>query len=455
MKKINLAFLTLILFTTTSHADLKDDCKIFYSNIQYLNTLDTCSDTSPSLDPGNIQYKIEACHYIATNSTDLKCILSAQSIANKLQRTLDTEIPETPTFLQPLLDYINPYLNQLREYQNQTKETVLKHPNLGIFFITFSYFLFELYSDRRHKRSFRKRPKLKPTPLPKSKSKFISYILHLIRLLRSAFPKRPVQIPTPSPPPLRDPVTAQQALQLARSYLDEIDGGSPWKSPDVDDNNRSQYLDTLKLAARQLMIARYADPTATLTIETKDSPTDNFALRDLEAMCLFYEAHTRFTKQPTKAIAISERAAHIAYDLPLLWHSTGLFNFIFYNKQSAIHNHIRALSLDEGNLTFRKSLDRAQNLSPLTIFLGKFSWLLHRSLTLSAWSIFFITIALALALASAIVQFLNYTSHPQLSLGYILLIYISVLFFFGFITGLFKGLFLRGFQQFLAIFRQP
>jgi hypothetical protein len=262
----------------------------------------------------------------------------------------------------------------------------------------------------------------------------------------------------PPPPGLRDPASAREAMTLARSYLEELDRGELWQPPEVDAMTRRPSLDTLRLTAKQLRIAARADASATISIESKDGLPLPLSLRDLEAMTLFYEAWCRFDADPKSAIRAAKRAAHIGDDRMLLWYWVGMFNYLFYNKWAAIKGFKHALSLAPDNLTSRKGLDRARNLSIISIIFGKLSWTLSEFLTLAAWFAFFGTIALGIFIARILIEQLNilFIQRFGLPMPYVVnvAVFFAVLLLFGILLGFYKGLFMRGYFQFLGLFNR-
>lgn len=166
--------------------------------------------------------------------------------------------------------------------------------------------------------------------------------------------------------PLRDPATAQAALTLAHSYLSEL---PEQLASEIIDNPETAptHRSTLALAAKQLDIARRADPTAKLSVENNDEPSTTFSQQWLRARTIQLEALTWCVQDPRREIRLLTQATQVDPSFAPAQHSLGAAHFLSRNRGPAIAALQQALALDPGNIEIIKLLDRARNVSDAEI----------------------------------------------------------------------------------------
>jgi tetratricopeptide (TPR) repeat protein len=167
----------------------------------------------------------------------------------------------------------------------------------------------------------------------------------------------------PPPPPLRDPIAARAALELAHAYLREVPLDKIVGNPDAAAGHRS----TLALAAKQLEIAQRADPGATLVIAGEGGRGETVTQQRLRAHVLLLEGLTWSHDNPRKEIRLLTQATEIDPAYAPAFHSLGLAHFYARNRGAAIAALERALALEPGNIEIIKQLDRARNMSDAEI----------------------------------------------------------------------------------------
>ena len=172
----------------------------------------------------------------------------------------------------------------------------------------------------------------------------------------------PVEAVAPKPAPeIRDTPAAMAALELAQSYIEEVREAD---TPGFEDEDvRKAHLNTLSLAAKQLDAASRLDPDAVLEGENQEGVPYRFTINELKAQALFIEGVTHHAYDTRRAVPALQMA--IALDprhAPALY-ALGLTQAANMNKAEAVMAFERAVALDPQNLTYRKELDRAQNMT--------------------------------------------------------------------------------------------
>jgi tetratricopeptide (TPR) repeat protein len=173
----------------------------------------------------------------------------------------------------------------------------------------------------------------------------------------------PPPIPTQSPPPsvVRDTPGALAALELAYAYIEEIRDAN---APALDDEDtRKRHLNTLALAAKQLDAAQKLDPDAILEGQDENDIPYRYSVNELKADALLLEGITHQTYDTKRAIPALRRAITLNPNSAAAFYVLGLTHAANRNKAEAVAAFQRAVVLDPKNLSYRKELDRAQNLS--------------------------------------------------------------------------------------------
>jgi hypothetical protein len=152
-----------------------------------------------------------------------------------------------------------------------------------------------------------------------------------------------------------DTISAQRAMKLAKSYIDEIN----------DTSDSTQWKDqrhTLLLAARQLNIAAQADPDATLE-------DDNmiYTIPMLRARMLYKEARTWDKQDYNKAVQIAKRAAEADPDFVTAHHMLAIYHWDRREKNQALASIDRVLELDPDDIEALKLRDRIQSMTSAEI----------------------------------------------------------------------------------------
>ncbi len=168
--------------------------------------------------------------------------------------------------------------------------------------------------------------------------------------------------------PIHNAQAAQEALELAQSYLQELDDlvpkviGEPLLA--------NTMLNTLSLASRQIAIAEDADPTAKHTFE-QDGATLTVSISEMKSQALFIEAIARGADNPRRAIPILEKAAALNPTAALIYFWLGNFHGLLHDKRRAVEAYEKAVALEPKNLVYRKELDRARNMAWSQIAIAK------------------------------------------------------------------------------------
>jgi tetratricopeptide (TPR) repeat protein len=148
-----------------------------------------------------------------------------------------------------------------------------------------------------------------------------------------------------------DTITAQRAMQLAKSYIDEVED-----SPDP--NQWKDQRHTLMLAARQLNLATQADPEATL--EDGDM---TYTIPMLRARMLYKEALTWDKQDYNKAVHIAKKAAEADPNYVYAHHMLAIYHWDRREKNQALASIDRVLELEPNNIEALKLRDRIQSLT--------------------------------------------------------------------------------------------
>jgi tetratricopeptide (TPR) repeat protein len=171
-------------------------------------------------------------------------------------------------------------------------------------------------------------------------------------------PGQPAQAP---PPPVRDTPGAIAALELAYAYIEEIRDAD---APALDDEDtRKRHLNTLALASKQLDAAEKCDPDAILEGEDENDIPYRYSINELKADALLLEGITHQTYDTKRAVPALRRATTLNPNSAAPFYVLGLTYAANRNKAEAVVAFQRAVVLDPKNLSYRKELDRAQNLS--------------------------------------------------------------------------------------------
>jgi len=169
----------------------------------------------------------------------------------------------------------------------------------------------------------------------------------------------------PWPLAVRDTPGAIAALELAHAYLEEVrETAAP--SPD-DEHIRKRHLNTLALAARQLEAAHKLDPDAVLEGQDEKQTPFRFTINELKAEALLLEGMTHQLYDTKRAIPALGRATSLNPNNPNAFYVLGLTHAANRNKAGAVEALQRAVTLDPGNISYRKELNRAESLTAAEI----------------------------------------------------------------------------------------
>ena len=175
-------------------------------------------------------------------------------------------------------------------------------------------------------------------------------VRQFMRLVRGASPAAPAP-----EPPLRDPVTAHAALQLANAYLDELDGEGDITDADTAERART----TLALAARQLQIAHAADPTATFEHTAGDGTTVGITQAQLRALTVYLEGVTYSETAPRRAIDLLQQALVIDPDCAPAYGKLGILYYLECDRAKAMASRFCTVKvLDWESICFRATRNR-------------------------------------------------------------------------------------------------
>lgn len=163
----------------------------------------------------------------------------------------------------------------------------------------------------------------------------------------------------------RDTPGALAAMQLANAYIDEVRDQS---APGFDEEHlRKHQLNTLSLAAKQLDRAEALDPDAVLEGEDKDGVTFRYSVNELKSEAMLIEGLTHQIYDTKRAVRALTRATELNLNSPNAFFVLGLVHATNHNKQRAVQALSRAVALDPGNLSYRKELNRIENMTAAEI----------------------------------------------------------------------------------------
>ena len=169
-----------------------------------------------------------------------------------------------------------------------------------------------------------------------------------------------VQTAEAKPPLQRDTPAAIIALQIAHSYIDEVETQPSLNPEDVQQTR--ELLNTLALATKQLTIAEAKDPDAVLEVKKNDLIYD-LTQANLKAHALTQEAFLVHMTDPRRAVKALDQAIQFTPDEPRPYYIMGIIHSQNRNPGRATTALAKAVELDPANIEYRKALDRAANIS--------------------------------------------------------------------------------------------
>lgn len=178
------------------------------------------------------------------------------------------------------------------------------------------------------------------------------------------------------------------ALELALAYIVEVRDAA---TPAYDDSvARKHQLNTLSLAAKQLGLARKLDPDAVLESADGEGDILRFTQNELEAEALLLEGLTHQVYDLRRAIPALVAATRLNPNSPRAFYVLGLVHAANRSKKDALAALERAVALEPKNITYRKELNRVQNLSAAEIAAYKATRAGERTADagVMAWNIF-------------------------------------------------------------------
>ena len=159
----------------------------------------------------------------------------------------------------------------------------------------------------------------------------------------------------------RDTPAAIAALELAHAYIEEMRQAD---TPSLDDTDtRREHLNTLALAAKQLDKAQALDPDAVLEGQDEKDIPYRYCINELKAEALLLEGLTHQTYDLKRALPALRQATTLNPNNPAAFFALGLTQAANMNKGEAVAAFELAVALDPKNISYRKQLDRAQNLT--------------------------------------------------------------------------------------------
>jgi hypothetical protein len=168
-------------------------------------------------------------------------------------------------------------------------------------------------------------------------------------------------LPAVIPVAQRDTPAALAAMELAYAYIDEVRVGD---IPAFDDQaTRKQHLNTLSLASKQLDAAQKFDPDAILEGQDDNEQPYSFSVNELKARALLIEGMTHQVYDTRRAIPALVAATRADPTFAQAFYALGLTHAENMNKGHAIEAFQRAVALDPKNLTYRKELNRVENVT--------------------------------------------------------------------------------------------
>ena len=156
---------------------------------------------------------------------------------------------------------------------------------------------------------------------------------------------------------MTDTISAQRAMKIAKSYIDE--------TVNIDTTDRSVVRNarsTLALAAKQLAIAYKADPNATI-----DMDEGKAGIPYLRSSLLTREGISWEHFSPKKAVDFVRQATYADPSNPFAFHLLGVYLMALRKTAQAKKALTRAAELDPENPEVLKDLDRAKNTSMFSL----------------------------------------------------------------------------------------
>ena len=177
-----------------------------------------------------------------------------------------------------------------------------------------------------------------------------------------------------------DTLSAQRAMRVAKSYIDE-----------TDDINLTDKVvvraarTTLSRAGDQIAQAFKSDPQATIDVD--GVPAD---IPWLKARALLREARTWEAFNLGKAISCAEQATKADPTNAYAFHVVGIYNMSAHNNSAAKHALIKAAQLEPENPEILKDLDRVQHANPLAAVAYKTTdaGILLYNILITIWNVF-------------------------------------------------------------------
>jgi cytochrome c-type biogenesis protein CcmH/NrfG len=180
-----------------------------------------------------------------------------------------------------------------------------------------------------------------------------------------------------------DTISAQRAMKIAKSYIDETDDINLTDKVVVR-NART----TLSLASKQLTQAHKADPQADVLIEGAV-----WSIPSLRSRMLIREARTWEAFNLSRAIDFATQATQADPTDAFAFHVLGIYELDAHNPKQAIYALEQAAQLEPENPEILKDLDRAKNMSGFAVAAykaadaGALIW----NILIMFWNIFAIT----------------------------------------------------------------
>lgn len=204
-------------------------------------------------------------------------------------------------------------------------------------------------------------------------------------------PTTRTDVPPAPGPASRDSAGAVAAMELAHAYLQEV---SATDTPAWDDKaGRKDQLNTLSLASKQLELARKLDPDAILEITDGEYVGLRLTLNDIKAEALLLEGITHQAHDVSRAIPALVAATQLNPHSARAFYVLGLVHASNRNKKLAVASLQRAVELEPKNLSYRKELNRVQNLTAAEIAAYKATRAAERTTDAAVigWNVFAIT----------------------------------------------------------------
>ena len=172
---------------------------------------------------------------------------------------------------------------------------------------------------------------------------------------------------SPTPIDARNPQAARHALELAYSYVLEVEPmiGRVFDDPAL----KRSILNTISLASKQLYLAQDMDPT--ISYLDPKGEAGEIRIDGVKSIALLYEGIARGAENPKHAIPIIEKAISLNPNNPGFYYWLGSFHSVLRNKNPAVEAFEKAVALDPNNVDLRKELDRAVNMAWSEIAISK------------------------------------------------------------------------------------